>query len=298
MERGIIFQLHEGEEILAAIRRHWLAFIMPIASVFFMLLVFIIGMFFLVNLTNGGSVNISENIGRGLLIIISSMYLLSLVGYFYISWLDYYLDIFIITNERIIRLEQIVLFGRRVSEASFHHVQDASSRVKGVISSILNVGTVFVETAGERENFSFRYIKNPNSVSSKILELQRNIWEKEGIKDQLIEAKKTPVRSEIKALKNQEELAQEKKEVSINKDKSGQKIEKESLNTIVRDVASISQNKKENKSRSLDDKTYKDGRIIIEEGVIWQADQESTPEIIQLLNKMDEENIDLFSSNN
>ena len=181
MNTGIIFDLYEDEEIRYVLRRHWLAFAPNILIVSGMLILFFVGLIIasiFLNSSGVDSANISENLGRGILIIFSSIYLLSTIGYFFIGWLDYYMDIFILTNKRIIRLEQMVLFGQRVSETSFQHIQDVSSKVQGLLQTFFGVGTVFVETAGERENFSFTNMKDPGLIAAWILEAQHNIWGK------------------------------------------------------------------------------------------------------------------------
>ncbi len=317
MERGVIFQLDEGEKVIDVIRRHWIAFLIPSVVTFIMLLIFIIGMIFLLKLTGGSDASVNASIGRGLILIIGSMYLLSLIAYFYISWLDYYLDIFIITNQRIIRLEQIVLFGRKISKASFHHIQDASSSVKGAINSILDVGTLFVETAGERENFSFQYVRNPNSIASKILDLQEKVWEEEGIKNELIfpgptispqkkEAKKQEeeeVQGEVRREEKEKPASNYQKMLQGQEAKDSPEIKKEPINKeekvlekddielaspkITEEINLPEKKEEEEVKEDKDESTYRDGRKIIEEGVIWQADQEATPEIIDTLNEME-----------
>jgi hypothetical protein len=133
MKPGILINLYEDEKIILVIRRHWLAFVQSIFITSVLLLIFIIGGYFINSqigsadsLSNMSSVLIGNNLGKGAFIIFSSVYLLSTCAFFFISWLDYYLDVFVITNKRILRVEQLVLFGQNVSETSLQHIQDVS----------------------------------------------------------------------------------------------------------------------------------------------------------------------------
>lgn len=211
------------------------------------------------------SKNISENIGQGLILVVGSMYALSIIGYFFISWLDYYLDVFVVTNRRILRIEQIVLFGRKISETSFQHIQDVSSNIKGVIDTLLDVGTVFVETAGERENFSFNLVSHPTSLATTILQLQREEWIEEGVQGDLTNQKLVLEEQKIMEMETKAIVAEEKEKQK----RSG----KESLPP----------------QKTLQEKIiYNDGRVVIEDGVIWQSEQNITEEILSTLNDMED----------
>ena len=76
------------------------------------------------------------------------MVLLTFLFYF---WADYYLDMWIITTERIIDINQLGLFSREISEIPLRHVQDVTIEVHGIIETFLKFGTIKIQTAGERE---------------------------------------------------------------------------------------------------------------------------------------------------
>ena len=86
-------------------------------------------------------------------------------------FLDYYLDSWIVTNRRILNIEQNGLFGRTVSELRLYRIQDVTARVNGFTKTMFNFGEVEIQTAGERERFMFEEIPNPNEVAKTILEL-------------------------------------------------------------------------------------------------------------------------------
>ncbi len=77
---------------------------------------------------------------------------------------DYWLDVWIVTSERIINTEQYGLFNRVVSEVFLHQIQDITSEQKGLIATFLTIGNVYIQTAAERERFQFKNIDNPDDV--------------------------------------------------------------------------------------------------------------------------------------
>lgn len=320
-ERGILINLYEDEHIFNVVRKHWYTFIGTIIITVIVIILFSIASFFVFrNLGGNHEVQISKNLIGGVMVIFGPIFLLSIMGFFYIMWLDYYLDIFILTNKRILRFEQLVLFGQKISETSYQHVQDVSSRIGGFFQTLLNIGTVYVETAGEKENFSFGVVKNPNSVAADILELQKKTWESEGNKSDLANERKhekiKKMNHDIGNLLVEEAGLEENKTNSF----SPESVEKSEEKEIIPEVHSEKETKEEIKSfnpesifetaigaaeeekkvegkveekifssqnENYKDEHYKDGRKIIPHGVIWQADQELTDEVLEILNKME-----------
>jgi uncharacterized membrane protein YdbT with pleckstrin-like domain len=96
-----------------------------------------------------------------------------LVGWMmlFLSFIDYYLDIWIVTTKRILNIEQTGLFARVVSEVRLHRVQDVTSSIRGFWATMLNFGQLDVQTAGDRLIISFEQIPNPTKISKSVLEL-------------------------------------------------------------------------------------------------------------------------------
>jgi uncharacterized membrane protein YdbT with pleckstrin-like domain len=84
---------------------------------------------------------------------------------------DYYLDTWIVTNERIINIEQKGLFSRIVSELHLNQVQDVTSETHGIVATFLSYGDVHIQTAGARERFNFKQIDNPEKIKQIITKL-------------------------------------------------------------------------------------------------------------------------------
>ena len=92
---------------------------------------------------------------------------------------DYYLDIWIITNERLLDIEQIGFFNRVVSELDLKRIQDITSRVRGVSPTIFGFGNIHIQTAAEKSNFNMKAIPHPVTVRRKITQLYKAAKEKD-----------------------------------------------------------------------------------------------------------------------
>lgn len=92
---------------------------------------------------------------------------------FFIIWIDYYFDVWIVTDRRIINIEQKGFFSRIVSELELDNIQDITTDVKGVVPTFLNYGNLYVQTAAEKERFVFRHIPNPYEVKDVIMKVQK-----------------------------------------------------------------------------------------------------------------------------
>jgi len=71
----------------------------------------------------------------------------------------------IITDIHITQVLQVGLFNRKVSELTMENVEDVTSEQGGIFPTIFNYGTLKVETAGEQNNFIFKYCPNPNAYA-------------------------------------------------------------------------------------------------------------------------------------
>lgn len=142
-----MLQLEDGEKIILVIRKHW--FVMARTVIVFFVLLFIPAVVLALLPALGQFLDISS-LGPFINFLLT-LYLMMLLAFLYLTWMDYYLDMWIITNERIIDVEQFGLFSREISEIPISRVQDVTIEVHGIIETILKFGTLRIQTAGERE---------------------------------------------------------------------------------------------------------------------------------------------------
>lgn len=143
-----MLNLHENETVLMTIRRHWFILLAPSFLIFILLLLPVT----LLPLIPFAFPEVEIGLGS-LSNFILSLYLMFLLAFAFLIWMNYYLDVWIITTERIIDIEQHNLFSRTISEFPMSRVQDISIDVHGVIETFLKFGDLKVQTAGSQNGF-------------------------------------------------------------------------------------------------------------------------------------------------
>lgn len=111
--------------------------------------------------------------------------LLLLIGLFYglRQLFIWYFDGFLITNQRIMDFDQKGFFDRQVSETTYEKIQDISFRQKGFWQTILNYGTVVVQTASSEVKLELENVFEPQKVQSLLTELTRKVTDQNQNRD-------------------------------------------------------------------------------------------------------------------
>jgi len=76
----------------------------------------------------------------------------------------------LITNENVIEMRQISLFSKKTSHLNMINVEDVTVHRRGILQTILNYGSIVIQTAGELENFNFTYTPGPDEYRRYIIE--------------------------------------------------------------------------------------------------------------------------------
>lgn len=108
-----------------------------------------------------------------LIILGVSIYYLYLWLFLYVHWLEYYLDVWIVTPERIINIDQRRLFSRRISEMRLAQIQDCTTEVEGMLHTFFRFGDIDLQTAAKENKFTFKNIPRPDDVQGIILKLMK-----------------------------------------------------------------------------------------------------------------------------
>jgi len=158
----------KNEHLVLFLRRHWFA-LLGIVGAFFLLSVIplLIGWYFWDRLI----VISSHPIFGPLIVIVGSIYLLSIWLFTFLEFTDYYLDTWIVTNQRIINIEQQGLFHRTASELDLSAVQDTTAEIHGFWETMFTYGDVHIQTAAEKQRFLFKNIDDPEKVKEIINKL-------------------------------------------------------------------------------------------------------------------------------
>lgn len=158
-----------NEEVVHIIRRDM--FVLLVKIFFSAVLVVLPALLFYV-LVNFIYPYILENyIAYTILVLCTSFYYLFVWLFSFFSFIDYYLDIWIITNERIIDVQQKGFFARTISEQRLYRIQDVTSDMTGFLPTVFKFGDVHVQTAGAKTRFYFHQVPNPDDVRNEIISL-------------------------------------------------------------------------------------------------------------------------------
>ena len=143
--------LHEGEKVDIVIRRHWIAFVLLWVYVISWLLLSGV----LIGLTGISSATL-------FLAVIFWMYYSLFI---YVSWLNYELDLFIFTNNRVVCIEQKSFLNRAVWETTLDKIQEVGMETKGLLANIFDYGTLSIMTAGSTPSFDMSFSPKPMQSS-------------------------------------------------------------------------------------------------------------------------------------
>ncbi|MDP1883898.1 MAG: PH domain-containing protein [Candidatus Moranbacteria bacterium] len=159
----------EDEEVITVIHRHWFNILQNLFLVFIMLLLLfgsyavLPALFPILTATDY----------QRLLVFFESLFAMLIWILFFLIWVDYYFDVWIVTSKRIVNIAQRGLFSREVSEVELDKIQDISAEVLGIIPTFLNYGDVLIQTAAEKEKFVFRKIADPYTTKDLIMGLEK-----------------------------------------------------------------------------------------------------------------------------
>lgn len=152
-------ELKENEEIIRIVRKHWITFVTPFVKI----LIAIVPPFFFITFFLSSP---PGTIAFVTWLILSALYAI-------IQWVKWYLDSFIVTNTRIIDIDQRGLFNRTVSETEIEKIQDVSYSIHGFFATLFGYGTCTVETAGTQTMIKLKHIRHPQELHRLLVELQR-----------------------------------------------------------------------------------------------------------------------------
>ena len=158
----------EGEKVYLRVRKHIFILIKNNIIFLFFLLFPIIIWIVLINF----EIELSEYPFYPIIILFVSIYYLFVFLFTLINWIEYYYDIWIITDRRLIDVEQKSLFDHVTSELRLSKIQDVTFEMKGFMPSMFHYGNIYVQTAGSVQRFSFEQIPQSQIVKRLIIDLQ------------------------------------------------------------------------------------------------------------------------------
>lgn len=155
-----------NEKVLYVIRRHWFSylphlFIALITGILFVGL-FITMAYYLSNLSGMTVISMT---------IFASIAILSVLFILLYGFVDHYLDIFIITDQRIIDIKQGGLFRQEQREVHLLDIENVNAQVTGVFGVLLKFGDIEVLHGGDQENIVIQDLPRAAKVARIIMRL-------------------------------------------------------------------------------------------------------------------------------
>jgi len=166
-----------GEKIVFQMRSHWLLFAAELLLLV-VLAVLPIGLY--VVFQGVWPSLLIGTMSKPIMVLTTSAYYLMLWLFFITKFIDYYLDVYLVTSDRVLDVSQKGMFSRTVSELDLARVQDVTSEIKGVLRSLLNFGNVYIQTAAEKERFIFEDVKRPDEIRKRLLDLVEEDRKRQG----------------------------------------------------------------------------------------------------------------------
>lgn len=155
------------EKIIMVIRKHPIVYV-RLTVVF--VLVDAVPLIFFVSfwsgifpISNPGTIGLAGYLAACLYLLYGSMLLM-------IAILDEVFDLFILTDHRLIDITQVSFLKRSVATTPLNQIQDTTSSIQGILSTLLNYGTINVKTAsGVASTFFMDHVYDPALVARVIL---------------------------------------------------------------------------------------------------------------------------------
>ncbi len=158
-----------NEHVVLLLRRNWTVLARDVIQLVASLIIppVVLGLLYVY-----AQISVEPGTGLYVLVVITLglYYLYSFLAYFH-DFIDYHLDIWVVTDQRIVSIEQTGLFNRVVSELNIVRVQDVTSEIKGTIQTFLDYGQVHIQTAGQEARFVFEQVPHPSEVAKVILQV-------------------------------------------------------------------------------------------------------------------------------
>ncbi len=155
------FRLASNEIPLKVYTRHWIVLLRWSALFLFLFLPVVILLVWMAN-------NAFQGLNWGI-VLLALLYLAGVSLLYYYGYTDWRNDALIVTDQRLIRVEQTILFSLSVREALLSNVQNVRSSTKGLLASMLRYGYLLIETAARQMDISFGPIPHPQEAQRDIM---------------------------------------------------------------------------------------------------------------------------------
>ena len=162
-----MISLDVGEKIVKEARKHWYAFVSETTGLVLAgILPFLLW---------PGILILDAPVKGNYYFFYSLVWFLFLWVILFVAWTNYYLDVLVVTNKRIIDIEQHGLFKHDLAEVRLDKIEDIKVEIKGFLPSLLNFGNITLQTAAAQQEFAIKQIPNPHALKEAIFKQQEEL---------------------------------------------------------------------------------------------------------------------------
>jgi hypothetical protein len=143
----------EDEKIILLLRSHPFTQISWIFKSLFLFLTLFVLNFFIKNLFSQGGI-----------FVINIFFLVFILSYVWFNIINWYFNVGIITNRRIIDIDVDAILYKEISVATLDKIQDITEKGGGYFETFFDYGSIFSQTAGTNANVEFLDIPYPSEA--------------------------------------------------------------------------------------------------------------------------------------
>lgn len=161
--------LDEGEEVIEAVRKHWIVYVFDFLSHAVGCAIFISAAIYLASHKKLWFVAaLYGDYGAMVLVFFVMLFWVS----FFFVWTKNYFDVWYVTNQHIIAINQKDIFERDEAFMELTRIQDVFFEKSGVIATLLGYGHLKVQSAGTEQEFIIEDVADVEGCAHRIMELR------------------------------------------------------------------------------------------------------------------------------
>ena len=92
-------------------------------------------------------------------------------GYIFERFLNWFFNIHIITDKRVVDMDFNHLLHRNISEAPLRNIEDITYTISGAVETLFNFGNISIQTAAEKRELEFYKVANPSKIQDLLSDL-------------------------------------------------------------------------------------------------------------------------------
>jgi len=160
LPKNLIFESQNNNEIiLLFLRRDFITNIPWIVATILLLIVPFLGMIIL-----GLEKSPFSFLPANFALVFQVFYYLIIATYVFVSFITWFFNVSLVTNQRIIDIDFADVVYKNVSATKITEVEDVSFTQVGVIRTLFDFGDVMIQTAGTLDHFDFTAVPRPAHV--------------------------------------------------------------------------------------------------------------------------------------